>query len=247
MTSDCQACRDGGKFDLPISMAFQPIVDVEARRVFAQEALVRGAEGQGAGFVLSQISDDSRYAFDQLCRTTAIGLASRLGLADRDALLSINFLPNAVYEPTACIRQTLLAAGRARFPLENILFEFTESERVDTAHLLGILHAYRDIGFKTAIDDFGSGYAGLTLLAAFQPDVVKIDMGLVRGIDADAPRRAIVRNVVRMMDDLGIEVICEGVETTDEYRCLRDLGVRLMQGYLFAKPSFASLAEPNWP
>jgi EAL domain-containing protein (putative c-di-GMP-specific phosphodiesterase class I) len=228
-------------------MAFQPIIDVVERKILAQEALVRGAAGEGAGVVLSQISDESRYAFDQLCRTTAIDLAARLGLADDGALLSINFLPNAVYEPRACIRQTLLAAERAKFPLRNILFEFTEAERVDTAHLLGILNAYRAIGFKTAIDDFGSGYSGLRLLAEFQPDFVKIDMDLVRGVDRDRARRAIVANVLRMMRDLEIEVVCEGVETVDEYQCLRDLGVRLMQGYLFAKPAFAALAAPNWP
>lgn len=228
-------------------MAFQPIIDVVERKVLAQEALVRGAAGEGAGFVLSQISDDSLYAFDQLCRTTAINLAAGLGLADDGALLSINFLPNAVYEPRACIRQTLLAAGRANFPLQNILFEFTETERVDTAHLLGILNAYRAIGFKTAIDDFGSGYSGLRLLAQFQPDFVKIDMDLVRDVDSDRARRAIVANVLRMLHDLEIAVICEGVETVGEYRCLRDLGVRLMQGYLFAKPAFAALADPAWP
>jgi EAL domain-containing protein (putative c-di-GMP-specific phosphodiesterase class I) len=77
-------------------MAFQPIIDVVERKILAQEALVRGAAGEGAGVVLSQISDESRYAFDQLCRTTAIDLAARLGLADDGALLSINFLPNAV-------------------------------------------------------------------------------------------------------------------------------------------------------
>lgn len=228
-------------------MAFQPIIDVVERKVLAQEALVRGAAGEGAGFVLSQISDDSLYAFDQLCRTTAINLAAGLGLADDGALLSINFLPNAVYEPRACIRETLLAAGRAKFPLQNILFEFTETERVDTAHLLGILNAYRAIGFKTAIDDFGSGYSGLRLLAQFQPDFVKIDMDLVRDVDSDRARRAIVANVLRMLHDLEIAVICEGVETVGEYRCLRDLGVRLMQGYLFAKPAFAALADPAWP
>jgi EAL domain-containing protein (putative c-di-GMP-specific phosphodiesterase class I) len=87
----------------------------------------------------------------------------------------------------------------------------------------------------------------LRLLAEFQPDFVKIDMDLVRGVDRDRARRAIVANVLRMMRDLEIEVVCEGVETVDEYQCLRDLGVRLMQGYLFAKPAFAALAAPNWP
>jgi EAL domain-containing protein (putative c-di-GMP-specific phosphodiesterase class I) len=72
----CTDCRDGVGFDMPITMAFQPIVDVEARTIFAHEALVRGSEGQGAGFVLGLVSQANRYAFDQLCRTTAIELAA---------------------------------------------------------------------------------------------------------------------------------------------------------------------------
>ncbi|RZJ34702.1 MAG: EAL domain-containing protein, partial [Brevundimonas sp.] len=89
----CTGCKDGAGFDLAITMAFQPIVDVTAGTVFAYEALVRGQDGGGAGAVLSQVSADNRYAFDQLCRTTAIGLAADLDMAASGANLSINFLP----------------------------------------------------------------------------------------------------------------------------------------------------------
>ena len=243
----CAACKDGVGFDLPITMAFQPIVDVRTETVFAYEALVRGQDGCGAGDVLAQVSSDNRYAFDQLCRTTALDLASRLGLASDGACLSINFLPNAVYEPRACIRATLAAAMRTGFPLNRIIFEFTEEEALDANHLLNILRSYRAMGFKTAIDDFGAGYAGLGLLSRFQPDIVKLDMALIRDIDTDPVKRTIVRHTLDMLRDLGIEPVCEGIETVGEHDALRDLGVSLMQGYLLARPEVEALPDVSWP
>lgn len=228
-------------------MAFQPILDVRNKRVFAYEALLRGSAGEGAGAILSQVTDANRYAFDQKCRVTAIELATHLALAQDAAHLSINFLPNAVYEPKACIRLTLETARRTGFPLERIMFEFTESERLYTAHLLNILTAYRDLGFKTAIDDFGAGYAGLDLLTKFQPDIVKLDMALIRDIDQSPVKRIMLRHNVNMLHDLGIQVVCEGVETQVEFDVLHDLGVELMQGYFFAKPEIRTLPEPKWP
>jgi EAL domain-containing protein (putative c-di-GMP-specific phosphodiesterase class I) len=242
----CQACRDGAKFELPITMAFQPILNVRTGQMFAYEALLRGVDGTGAGAILSQVTDANRYAFDQTCRVTAIELATELDLAREDSYLSINFLPNAVYEPRACIKLTLETAMRTGFPVERIMFEFTESERVDSAHLLNILHAYRNLGFKTAIDDFGAGYAGLDLLAKFQPDIVKLDMELIRDIDQSSVKRTILRHSLNMLSDLGIEVVCEGVETQAEFDVLCDLGVELMQGYLFAKPEVRALPVPVW-
>ena len=243
----CVGCRDGAGFDLPITMAFQPIVDVRTETVFAYEALVRGREGQGAGEVLAQVSPDNRYGFDQLCRTTAIDLAAMLDLAGSGANLSINFLPNAVYEPRACIRTTLAAAMRTGFPVERIIFEFTEDEAIDANHLLNILRSYRAMGFKTAIDDFGAGFAGLGLLSKFQPDIIKLDMALIRDIDTDRVKRTIVANTLNMIRDLGIDAVCEGIETVGEYDVLRDLGVSLMQGYLLAKPEVEKLPSVVMP
>ncbi|MGV9010033.1 EAL domain-containing protein [Brevundimonas sp.] len=228
-------------------MAFQPIVDLSKGTVFAHEALVRGANGEGAGYVLDQVSATNKYGFDQLCRTTAIDLASQLELSQTGASLSINFLPNAVYEPRACIRATLAAAMRTGFPISNIIFEFTENESIETDHLLNILRAYRAMGFRTAIDDFGAGYAGLGLITKFQPDIVKLDMDLIRDIDTDRTKRIVVRNTLAMLRDLDILPVCEGVETQAECDVLQDFGVSLMQGYLFAAPVLAGLAEVTWP
>ncbi|WP_244592825.1 EAL domain-containing protein [Azospirillum palustre] len=226
-------------------MAFQPIVDVANGGVWAHEALVRGLEGQGAGWVLGQVTDATRYAFDQSCRIKAIELASSLPM--NGARLSINFLPNAVYKAETCIRATLAAARRTGFPTDRIIFEVTENERVvDHDHLKSIFTEYRRQGFLTAIDDFGSGYSGLNLLAEFQPDIIKLDMELTRNIDTERARRSIVKAILSVCEDLAITPIAEGIETADEAKALRDLGVTLMQGYLFAKPAFqAVVTEPD--
>lgn len=224
-------------------MAFQPIFDIDAQQVYSQEALVRGADNAPASAVFAQVGDHNLYRFDQTCRVTAIKLASELGISTR---LNVNFMPNAVYRPELCIRTTLEAAQTYNFPIDRIVFEVTEGEQItDLTHLRAILTHYRQRGFIVAIDDFGAGYAGLTLLADFQPDLIKLDMGLIRDIDHDKARRTICSSIVEMSRELGVEVIAEGIERRDELRCLADIGVHLFQGYYIAKPSFESLAMIN--
>jgi EAL domain-containing protein (putative c-di-GMP-specific phosphodiesterase class I) len=236
----CQACRI--EVSLPaITMAFQPIIDIERAEVFAYEALVRPPNGGTAADVLGQIGPEMRYAFDQLCRVTAIDQAARLGM---ETLLSINFLPNAVYQPAACLQKTFEAAERAKFPLHHLMFEVTENEPArDVGHLQSIFAEYRRHGMITAIDDFGAGHSGLNMLADFQPDVLKIDMALTRAIGHDAVRYEITRAIVALCHTLHISVVVEGVETIEEAVTLRGLGVRLFQGYLFAKPMIGQLAS----
>jgi EAL domain-containing protein (putative c-di-GMP-specific phosphodiesterase class I) len=227
--------------DFDFDFAYQPIVDMRDRSVFAHEALVRGVNGESAHSVLSRVDDKNRYRFDQLCRTRAISTAARLNMTEH---LSINFLPNAVYRPELCIRSTLEAARAHNFPLDRLIFETVESEHLDSnRHLTNILREYREFGFKTAIDDFGAGYSGLSLLADFQPDLIKLDMALVRDIHRDRVRQAIVRGVVTMCTELGVTVIAEGIENADERDFLADCGIFLMQGYWFARPAFKALAQ----
>ena len=239
--SGCQACKTSEALGFDIAFAYQPIVDLRDRSVFAHEALVRGVAGEGALSVLNRVNDQNRYRFDQLCRTRAIATAAQLGMTEH---LSINFLPNAVYRPELCIRSTLQAAREHNFPLDRLIFETVESEHLENSnHLSHILREYREFGFKTAIDDFGAGYSGLTLLADFQPDLIKLDMALIRDIHRDRARQAIVRGVVTMCTELGVTVIAEGIEHAEERDFLADCGIYLMQGYWFAKPAFKALAQ----
>lgn len=224
-------------------MAFQPIMDLELGRPFAYEALVRGTQGEPAGTVLSWVDDSNRYRFDQACRVKAIELASRLGLAALpDCRLSINFMPNAVYRAETCIRATMEAAREFDFPHDRIMFEVTEGEPLrNGAHLRSIFEEYRRKGLVTAIDDFGAGYAGLTMLAQFQPHVLKIDMELIRDLHSDPVRQAIVAGIALVCRKLSIDIVAEGVESAAESEYLRSVGVRYQQGYLFAKPGWESL------
>lgn len=236
-SNNCKDCKKPLDFDF--TFAFQPIIDVDSRSIFGYEALVRGKEGQGAGYILDKVNESNRYAFDQACRVTAIRLASELKL---DKMLSINFLPNAVYKPQHCIQSTLKAANEFGFPLNNIMFEITESEQVvDIPHLRKIFEYYQSQGFTTALDDFGAGYAGLNVLASFPPQVLKLDMALVQNIHQDKVKQAIIDGMISIADKLNIRLLAEGIETHDEAKYFQQKGVSLMQGYFFAKPGFEIL------
>ncbi|MGV8954342.1 MAG: EAL domain-containing protein [Cypionkella sp.] len=224
-------------------MAFQPIVDTKARRIWGYEALVRGLNGEGAASILAAVTDENRYRFDQACRVKAIELAGTRMPSGSTAKLSINFMPNAVYEPTACIRATLAAAARVDFDPKRLMFEFTENEKMgDAGHVKHIVDSYRKMGFTTALDDFGAGYAGLGLLARFQPDLIKIDMDLIRGIASSPARQIIVRGIVTIARELGVVVLAEGVEDEGELRVLEAAGIDLFQGYLFGRPELETFA-----
>jgi EAL domain-containing protein (putative c-di-GMP-specific phosphodiesterase class I) len=237
----CGQCAGAELLDFDFSFAFQPIVDISGGEVVAHEALVRGIGGEPASSVLGRLDDSNRYRFDQACRVKAVKLAAELGL---ECDLNINFYPNAVYKPELCIRTTLAAAEFYGFPIERIVFEVTEGERIqDRQHLRSIIEYYQHLGFRTAIDDFGAGYAGLNLLAEYQPDYIKLDRELIAGIDAQPIRQAIVRGIVQTCRELGVGVLAEGVETAEEFGWLRDCGIELFQGYWFARPAFEALPQ----
>lgn len=243
--SPCAGCRNDHALPFSITIALQPIVHPRPRSIWAQEALVRGPQGEPAGWVFEQVNDANRYRFDQTCRIEAIRQAAQLEI---DSLLSINFMPNAVYRPELCIRTTLQADKEYNFPLQQIMFEVTEGEEVeDFDHLGNIMTSYRDMGFITAIDDFGAGYSGLNMLAELHTDVIKLDMALIRDIHLHQKRQAIVRGIVQVCRELDIKVIAEGIEQTEEYRLLDTMGVEYFQGYLFARPAWQSLADIHWP
>lgn len=236
----CRDCIKGVDLGFDFTMAFQPIVNVTTQQIYAQEALVRGLSNEPAGQIFEHVNDGNRYRFDQSCRVKAIHLAAQLSIP---SYLSINFMPNAVYRPELCIRSTVEAAITYGFPVDRIIFEITEGEKVeDHQHLREIIQHYRTLDFKTAIDDFGAGYSGLNLLAEIQTDLVKLDMALIRGIDQHKSRQTIVKGILQVCRELSIQVIAEGIETYEELTTLKDYGVELFQGFYFAKPAFQALA-----
>lgn len=249
-TSDQNNCGKCGT-DVPaidFDFAFQPIVSIGRKAVFAHEALARGPAGEPAPSVLSQVTWENRHRFDQECRVRAIEQAAGLNMSES---LSINFIPNAIYNPLACVQRAVRAADEHGFALSSLIFEVTEGERVeDTEALVKIFQEYRELGMKTAIDDFGAGYAGMNLLARFQPDIVKIDIDLIRNVDALRVKQIIVESIVDLCLKLGITPLAEGVETPAERDFLASLDIDLMQGFLFAQPAFKALASVDptaWP
>ncbi|MGF1500651.1 MAG: EAL domain-containing protein [Paracoccaceae bacterium] len=233
-----RASRHAGGLPAPI-FAFQPIISLATGRIFAHEALLRGPAGEEPEEVFARVAEKLRHRFDEQCRIQAIERAAALGL--REAL-SVNFMPNALYDPETRIERTLWAADKHDISFDRIIFEMTEDERLtDPAHLRRIISAYRAYGFRAAIDDFGAGYSGLGLLANLQPDYIKLDRALVQGLDTDSVRQTILRGILRVTGELGIDVIAEGIETLGERDALAGLGIDLMQGFLFARPSFDCL------
>jgi EAL domain-containing protein (putative c-di-GMP-specific phosphodiesterase class I) len=228
----------------PYSFAFQPIVHAARGEVVSQEALIRGLNDEPAKDILDAVAGANLHPFDLASRIAAIALGQRLGIGT----LNLNFLARSPISDAAAIRTTLQAAARCGYDPGAIVLEVSEAEAIDDPLAFSrLLQDHRAAGMRVAIDDFGAGHSGLNLLADFQPDMIKLDMKLVRGIDHQAARQSIVRALLAMCGELGIEVVAEGVETLPEFRWFEAQGVQLFQGYLFARPAFEAVAVPQFP
>ncbi|MEP6781487.1 MAG: EAL domain-containing protein [Gemmatimonadaceae bacterium] len=229
----------------PFTHAFQPIVDTATKSIFAHEALMRGLDNTSAHSILSGLDEASHKWADRRSRTQAIALASSLGMTSS---LSLNALPESLGDEIDQAASLGAHAATSNFPLDRIIIEITEYQVIaDLKRFSDIVAQYRRLGIQLAIDDFGAGHSGLNLLADFQPDLIKLDMNLVRDIQSRGPRQSIVRAIIQVCEDLAIDVIAEGIETIDEYLWFEGNGVRLFQGYLFARPGFESLPSVVFP
>lgn len=227
------------------SFAFQPIVNVITGTIVSFEALVRGPNDEPAKQIFEQISPSDIHKFDEILRLNAIPLAAKLGIRCK---LNLNLMPGSLELSDAVISSTLAMAARHNIDIELITLEITEQEIIrDYNRFIQIVNTHRGSGLGISIDDFGAGYSGLNLLAEFHPDSIKLDMSLVRDIDSRGPRQAIVRGITRTCNDLGIDIVAEGVETAEEYWWFREEGIALFQGFLFAKPGFEHLPMAYYP
>lgn len=222
------------------SFAFQLILDVKKRQIFSYEALLRGRNNESAQHVLNSVPNSEIGYLDDQSRIFAINLAAQLGLSTH---LNLNIIPSTAISSPTTIASILRAAEQSQIRPEQIVLEILESEIIENFGMFtDAIREYRGSGLLFAIDDFGAGYAGLNLLAEFQPHIIKLDLQLIRDVHSKGPRQAIIRGLMRTCFDLGIDIIAEGVETESEYYWLRDEGIDLFQGFLFAKPEFESLS-----
>lgn len=223
---------------------FQPIVYADdPSRVYAHEALLRGFDDDGALISPMRIFEAARdadfvFQVDLAARRLAIAQAKRHGLTSK---LFVNFTPTSVYDPAFCLRSTVAAVEAAGIDPADIVFEVIESDRtLDVSHLKRILDFYRETGFRVALDDVGAGYSSLNLVHELRPDIVKLDIELTRGVHSDTYKAMIVRKLLEVSSELGIETVGEGIESEADFAWLREHEVTYVQGYLFG----AAAAEP---
>lgn len=247
-SSNTQAQTDAYKHAQPhVVVAYQPLVDVSTQQTVAYEALIRRSGFLPAGAEPNRLGDEVQHQLDMLCRHKAMAQACELGLHQREGTrLSLAILPDAIYNETTGVAATLAMADKLGFPRQRLIFDISEREYVRNPELLRQIFAqHSSHQYQTAITDFGSGHSGLGLLADFQPDLVKLDRRLVRNLHNNFVRREIVDGIVRIAQRLGITVVAQGVESKQERNTLRDIGVCLMQGNLFAQAALERLPEPH--
>jgi EAL domain-containing protein (putative c-di-GMP-specific phosphodiesterase class I) len=212
-------------------LGFQPIVEWNGRCVHGYEALVR-SDGAFAR------PNEILAAAEKLGRLADLGRAIRRRVAalstaaPAGARLFVNLHARDLEDPDLMDRQAPLSRIASRVVLE-------VTERTALEEVSGIearVEQLREMGFQLAVDDLGAGYAGLASFACIEPDVVKLDMSLVRGVDVSPLKQSVVRSVLGLSEELGIDVISEGIELPAERDALAALGCHLFQGYLFGKP-----------
>ncbi len=219
---------------------FQPIVHArDTRQIFAHEALMRGRAVDGSLVSPGKMMETARgadllFQLDLAARTTAIREAVRHKL---EGALFINFTPTAIYDPAFCLRSTVAAIREAGIPPKNVVFEVIETDHAaDTRHLRAIIDFYRQAGFRVALDDLGAGHSSLNLIHQIRPDIMKLDMELIRNIHEDAYKASITQKLLEIAQKVNILTVAEGIETPEELRWVRTHGVDYVQGYLIARP-----------
>jgi EAL domain-containing protein (putative c-di-GMP-specific phosphodiesterase class I)/CheY-like chemotaxis protein len=212
-------------------MAFQPIVEVSTRSVYAFEALLRTEEESLRRPDILIATGERLDRIHQLGRTVRNAVAASVAQAPLDALLFVNVHGLELDDEDLYSTTSALAPHAAR-----IVLEITERTSVDPEVGSSRVARLRKLGYRIAVDDLGAGYAALGALAALEPEVVKLDMSLIRDLDQHDNKRRIVRAITRMCSELGSRVVAEGIETSGERQACTDAGVDLLQGFLFARP-----------
>lgn len=225
------------------AMAFQPIADTMTGAVFAQEALARGRDGEGAVSVFEKVPQSRRHLFESLCRQRALEAVKEIGLGE--TRISLNVSPEAVLDPEFGILETIRVARTLGLHERQLIFEFTEKQKTaDIRAIRDLIIPFRKRGMMVALDDFGAGYNGIQTLLDLKPDVVKFDMGLINRIDTCEMQQTLISSLAEACSRLDIIVVAEGVETLPQARMLQSIGIALMQGYLFARPAVGLLPAP---
>ncbi len=223
-------------YDSRVSFAFQPIIDAAEKKIIAHEAIIRGHKNEALSTILPILCEQEWSRFDTSCRITAIRKAAHLGLR---AELHLNFMARQVDDAHIAIQAILEAAEHNSINLNRIVLEIDQDQLVgDSQRFAQILEAYRGTGLRISIGHFGAGRAGLKLLETLRPEMISLNTQLVRDVDVNGARQAIVRGAVQTCDDLGIDIIAKDIQSDEEYQWFVDEGVSFFQGDLVESIAF---------
>lgn len=215
-----------------IYIDYHPIISADTGKVFGYEALARGVmRSMRSPEVMFDVASQSDLIWDlsRVCRQRALeGIKEHL---TEGQLLFMNVDPHDFADP-AFTEVELAIADPSR-----VVIEITERTAIkDYPKFRERLKAFRELGFRFAVDDAGSGYAGLGSIANLEPDFIKLDISLINCIDSNFIKQNLVETMVRFADDQGAQVIAEGVERAEEFEVVKALGVHLIQGFFLHKP-----------
>lgn len=223
-----------------LSVVFQPIVDRRSRQTVGYEALMRAREPAMPS------PCDLISAAETLGRTHELGRAVRkvaartFEPADPNALLFVNLHPVDLRDPSLFDPQAPLSKIAS-----NVVLEITERAAIsETSEVQRATRLLRGMGYRIAVDDLGAGYAGLATVAALEPEIVKLDMSLIRGIEVSPVRGHLVKCMTDLCRDLDMKVVAEGIESSSELARLLELNVDYLQGYLLGRPRPTPITSP---
>ncbi|EKA9349706.1 diguanylate phosphodiesterase [Cronobacter sakazakii] len=232
--------------DIACQFALQPIVEPTTCKIKAYEALIRSPEGGSPAALFASLSSKALYELDLHSKEIAFALAKAVNIGSQ--MISVNLLPGSLVQCPHAMEILLAQIARQGLLPQQVIVEITESEvisRFDEFEY--VIRQLRAAGINLAIDDFGAGFAGLSLLTRFQPGRIKIDRCIVADIHLHGPKQAIVHGIVRCCAELEITVVAEGVEKVEEWCWLEAAGIRYFQGYLFARPLLNRAPSVSWP
>ncbi len=226
--------------------ALQPIVEPSEGKISSLEALIRSNDGGSPEHFFKTLDQDKIYEVDLQTKKYAFALAEKLGIGSHK--IAVNLLPMSLVNVPGAVEFLVDQISLHGLQPEQVVIEVTENEMISGFNKFNsAIKRLRGEGIGLAIDDFGSGYAGLSLLTRFQPDKIKIDREIVSNIHLSGAKQAIVRSIVSCCTDLEITLVAEGIEKLEEWCWLESAGIRRFQGFLFARPQLNGVGDIHWP
>jgi len=226
--------------------ALQPIVEPTEGKISSLEALIRSNDGGSPERFFNALDQDNVYKVDLLTKSYAFALAEKIGIGDHK--IAINLLPMSLVNVPGAVDYLMDQILSHGLQPEQVVIEVTENEMISGFNQFNsAIKQLRAAGIGLAIDDFGSGYAGLSLLTRFQPDKLKIDREIVSDIHLSGPKQAIVKSIISCCTDMEIALVAEGIEKIEEWCWLESAGIKRFQGFLFARPKLNGVGEIHWP